>query len=241
MTRHVQLNTTDHGKLRVRMERSADLGDGAMFAPVFPGEFRRAQAHYPIVFIKDAGTGGFRPVALFGLEEGSNLFLDDGRWDAPYLPRAVRMQPFLIGRVASANGEQRLEVHIDLDHPRVSESLGEPIFLDHGGHAPVLQEATRLLSEVHEGEQLLPGFCASLQELDLIEPFTLDITLDDGTQGRLAGYYTIAEETLHGLDGAALERLQTAGFLNPVFMMIASMAQLTGLIERRNAHCGPSA
>lgn len=238
MAKHAQLNNADHHGLRVRTERGASLGDAVMSSPLFPHEFRRAQAHYPIVFQKEASTGRFRPVALFGLEAGENLFLgvDGEGWDAAYLPAAMRMAPFLIGRAAGGG----LEAHVDLSHPRVSQDggEGEPVFLEHGGQAPVLQEATEVLAEVAEGDGTATSFCALLAEMDLLEPFTFDVTLNDGSKGRLAGLYVVAEERLSGLDGEALARLNRAGALGAVFMAVASLSRLEALVERRNARLG---
>lgn len=234
MTQHVQLNNVDHSGLRIRTERTAELGDQLMLAPVFPHEFRNVQAAYPIVFIKDASSGGFRPVSLFGFEDGQNLFLDEHGWDASYIPLAVRMKPFLIGVTSDETGQKRMEVHVDLDHPRVSNDEGEPLFLDHGGHAPLLQEVTAVLEEVHTGEQSVGIFSSRLDELDLLEPFTLDITLNDGSQGRLTGYYTIAEEKLYSLDAETLGQLQEQGMLQPIYMAVASVSQFRNLIDRRN-------
>lgn len=234
MARHAQLNNVDHAKLRVRVERSEALGDAIMSSPVFPHEFRRAQAHYPLVFSKDTWTGRFRPIALFGLEKGENLFLgpEGTGWDAAFLPVAVRMAPFLIGK----DRQGRLEVHIDLGHPRVLEAgeEGEPVFLSQGGQAPVLQDATGVLAEVAEGDEASAPFCALLTELDLIEPFTLDAAMDDGSEGRLTGFYVIAEERLSALSAYALGRLGATGALLPVFMMVASVSRLEDLIARRN-------
>ncbi len=235
MAKHAQLNNIDHAELRVRTGYGAALGDAAMWCPSFPHEFRNLQPYYPIVFSKDAATGGFRPLALFGLEDGENLFLGPSSdWGAEYIPLAIRMRPFLIGRSDNGAGGRQMEVHIDLDHPRVSETDGEALFLEHGGHSPYLQEVSKLLAEVHDGEQGIGRFSALLEELDLIEPFTLDVTLNDGSQGRLAGYYVIAEEVLYNLDQQALGRLQAAGYLQPVFMAVASLSQFRGLIDRRN-------
>ena len=177
MTQHVQLNNVEHSSIKIRTERTTELGDGIMLAPVFPHEFRNVQANYPIVFIKDAATAGFRPVCLFGFEEGQNLFLDENGWEASYIPLAIRMKPFLIGVTSDETGEKRMEVHIDLDHPRVSSHGGEPLFLDHGGYAPLLQEVTSVLEEVHTGEQSVGIFAAQLDELGLIDASTLMISL----------------------------------------------------------------
>ncbi len=234
MVRPAPLNNIDHAGLRVRTERRAELGDNVMLAPVYLHEFRRVQAHYPIVFTREGEGRRLRPIALFGLEHGMNLFLTDDGWDAPYVPIRMRLAPFLVGR----EGGGGLSVHIDLDHPRVSEFEGDPLFLVQGGYAPILQEASGTLSEAHSGEQQLHAFTAMLDELGLTEPFTLEIKLADGTQGQLAGFETVAEETLQALDGVTLERLSRSGYLISLFMVTASLAQFTTLIARRNALCG---
>ncbi|WP_161955527.1 SapC family protein, partial [Escherichia coli] len=68
------LDNISHKDLRVITERGAAWGDNVMSAPVTPDEFRSLQADYPILFQPD-GSGSFLPVALFGLEQGDNLFL----------------------------------------------------------------------------------------------------------------------------------------------------------------------
>jgi hypothetical protein len=110
------LNNLEHRDLRVITRRGAALGDQVMSAVTFPSEFRDVQACYPIVFRKTVDGLGFEPIALFGFEDGENLFLKGERWDAPYLPMMVERQPFLIG----VSGDQ-LMINIDLDHPRVSQ------------------------------------------------------------------------------------------------------------------------
>ncbi|MFX7854105.1 SapC family protein, partial [Acinetobacter baumannii] len=54
----------------------------------------------------------------------------------------------------------------------------------------------------------------------------------DGEQQRLTGLFTIHEERLAALPGAALEALARDGHLLPIYMQIASLAQLPVLLER---------
>jgi hypothetical protein len=230
MPNPVLLNNVQHQDLRVLTQRSAALGDDVMFSLTFPAEFRTLQAHYPIVFRKTDDATSFEPVALFGFQHGENLFLNDAGWDAPEVPLLVERQPFLIGR----QGEE-LMVHIDVEHPRVGTQEGEPLFLEYGGITPYLERINSVLLTIHQGVQTLPGFVKALLEHDLLESFVFDIELDDGSQNRLAGFYTIHEERLAALDGAALGRLHQSGYLQPVYMAIASMSQFRALIARKNA------
>lgn len=229
MTHTVLLNNVDHHDLRLRTQRGQAYGDAVMLAHTFPAEFRDLQADYPIVFQKSADGTSFHPVALLGFQEGQNLFLDAGGWDASVLPLAIEREPFLIGQ---HGGE--LLVHVDLDSPRLSRVEGEPLFLPHGGTTDTLERINSVLLALHEGLQATPAFVDALLAHGLLESFVLDVEQPDGSQQRLAGFYTIAEERLAALDGAALAQLHRAGHLQAVFMVVASLSNLRALIERQN-------
>jgi hypothetical protein len=234
MPKHALLNNVDHKHLRVITTRGAAYGDAVMSALTFPAEFRELQAYYPIVFAKSADGTSFDALALFGFEAGENLFLDEAgstaRWDAPVIPLTVERQPFLIGR-----GGEELSIHVDLDHPRVSQDAGETLFLTYGGSTEYLERISSVLRTIHDGLDAARGFTAALLELELLESFVLDIELDDGSQNRLGGFYTINEERLLALSGERLERLNRAGYLQAIYMVLASLSQFRGLIDRKNA------
>jgi hypothetical protein len=230
MANSVLLNNVDHKDLRAITTHSAAYGDDVMSAVTFPSEFRSIQAHYPIVFRKTA-EGQFQPVALLGFQEKQNLFLtSDGRWDATYLPLMIERQPFLIGK----NGDGQLLIHVDLDHPRVSRSEGEPLFRPHGGNTDFLDRMSSVLLAIHQGLERTPPFVAALLEHNLLESFVFDIQLDNGSQNRLAGFYTIHEERLTGLSGNALEHLSKAGHLLAAYLCVASLSNFRALIDRQN-------
>jgi hypothetical protein len=228
MTKNVLLNNVDHKDLRVITTRSAEYGDDVMFALTFPAEFRNLQAHYPIVFRKSA-DGQFQPLALFGFHDKQNLFLSAAGWDASYLPLTIERSPFLIG----VSGRD-LVIHVDLDSPRISRTQGEAIFREHGGNTEYLERMNSALLTIHQGLESTPSFVAALLEHNLLESFVLDIELTDGSQNRLAGFYTINEDSLQGLSGAALESLHKAGHLQAIYMAIASLSNFRLLIDRAN-------
>jgi hypothetical protein len=233
MTRSVLLNNVAHHDLCIVTERGAAWGDGVMSAVIFPNEFRQAQAHYPIAFEKTADGTGFQALALFGLAPGQNLFLGPQGWDARWLPMSIERQPFLIG----VDGQELL-VHVDMDSPRVGISGGEPVFLPHGGTTEFLDRMTSLLLEIHEGVQSMPAFVDALLEHGLLESCVFDGEFADGTQARLAGLYTIDEDRLSALPGAALEQLNRAGYLAPVYMALASQSRFRDLVERLDRIAG---
>ncbi|MDA3914325.1 SapC family protein [Oleiagrimonas sp.] len=226
MTRHAILNKDQHRDLRVNMSHGAEYGDDIMSALTFPEEFHNVQTYYPIVFQKDE-QDNFQPVALFGLRQGENLFLEGSHWDAHYIPLSVQREPFLIGR--SANGDH---VHIDLDHPRVGDESGQALFHDHGGPTELLQHISDVLGMLNAGVKNTQAYIEALLKHDLLESFVLDVKFDEDNENRLVGYYTINHDRLRKLDGKALEELSRADHLEPTFLAAASLTHMRDLIER---------
>lgn len=233
MTNHALLDSNSHRELRVRVDTGVDLGDGVMATLTVPTEFRRVQGHFPILFRREAGQEQFFAVALFGFESGENLFLDGARWDAGYRPLSLAIQPFLIGR--SAGDAAPAQVHVDLAHPRVAASgEGVRVFDANGLSTPFLEDIADKLGDLDEGYRESSAFFVALVEHDLLEPFTLEVTLDDGSVHSLVGFHIIDEAKLRSLDAATLGALHEAGHLMPIFMAIASQAQIGTLIARKN-------
>ena len=232
MSRHQIVDNATHRDLRVLADHAAELGDGVMACLVVPDEFRMAQAEFPIVFRRDLETGKFSAWALFGFEEGENLFLTGDRWDARYKPLALAIQPFLIGRGAG----ETAQVHIDMDHPRVSGAgvRGVRLFDDLGQASPYLEDIAEKLGMLDAGYRGSEDFAAALERHDLLEPFTLEVPLADGTVHSLVGFHTIHEERLAALPGAALAELHDAGYLTPLYMALASISQFGELAARKN-------
>jgi hypothetical protein len=230
MPDHVILTADDHRDLRIRTERSPELGDAVMACITVPSEFRRVQAHYPILFQLDQARDGFTARAMFGFETGENLFLANGRWDARYRPLAIDSQPFLVGRGA----DDVRQVHIDMASPRIGAGEGVRVFDDTGRPTPYLERIADQLRALDTDYVASADFFAALRRYDLLEPLTLDVTLDDGAKNRLVGYHVIDEDRLTALDDAAVADLHAAGHLMPIFMALASLGNIGDLIARKN-------
>ncbi|WP_350431270.1 SapC family protein [Shewanella sp. H8] len=238
MSQHVLLNSIDHKDLKVITTRSAALGDNLWFSLTFPQEFRSVQAHYPIFFHKDAATGQFYSVALFGFQQNENLFLSDAGWNASYIPLSVRRQPFLIGQqTVQEDGieHQQRVIHVDLSHPRVSQSEGEALFLPYGGNTPLLDEVGEMLEAIHHGLIDNNHFIDVLVQHELLESFTLDIELDNGQKHQMIGFYTINENTLATLSAETLGALHQQGYLQAIYMALASQSKVRELLNLKNA------
>ncbi len=233
MANHVMLDADVHRDLRVDPTPGADRGDAVMSSFTVPGEFRRMQNEYPILFRLTPERDRYHALAMFGFEPGENLFLDGRVWDARYRPLAMRIQPFLIGRPADEGGDN--QIHVDLDSPRIARAAdGIAVFDELGRPTPYFEAVVEQLGELDAGWRDLEAFFAACSHHDLLEPLTMEITLDNGSINRLVGYHAINEERLQALDPSALGELHAAGHLMPIFMALASLSNVSELIARKN-------
>ena len=240
MSQYVLLNHKDHSELRINTTRSRELGDDIMYVMTFPHEFRDIQSCYPICFRKDPDTGVFHPVALFGLEPNQNLFLENDYWDASYIPLMVRRHPFLIG-MKSTNGntkDPKPVISIDIGNPRVNKSEGERLFTEDGNPSEFTHQIMKILEAIHVGYEDNSKFINKLIQLDLLESFTLEVTLTDGSKHELSGFYTIKETSLSALSSDQLSSLHSEGYLLPIYMAVASHSRMRVLVNKKDERAG---
>jgi hypothetical protein len=237
MATHVLLDNVSHKNLRIRTGYRPGCGYDANVARVFLPEFCELQREYPLFFIKDAASGHFEPIALLGFSENENLYLSADGWDAGYVPLTVQRQPFLIGfQAQQVDGvpAQVPVIHIDLDHPSLSETDGEPVFLPHGGLSPYLERIESILATIHQGHDSNRSFSQVLVGLEMIESVKVEVGFDDGTSVSLSGLYKIDEDKLRELSANALETLHRNSHLRDIYLMLASLQNMPWLINRKN-------
>ena len=233
MSDHQPLTAQSHGRLRLHRDHGADYGDAVMCCVTVPDEFRRVQNEYPILFRLNPERDSFTALAMFGFEDGENLFLEGNRWDARYRPLAMAIQPLLIGRPAPDSDER--QVHIDMASPRIAgEGEGIALFDEAGQPSEYLNRAIEQLGQLDGGYARSGDFFTAVARYDLLEPLAVEVPLVDGSRNRLVGFHTINEDRLRDLDSAALADLHGAGHLMPIFMAVASMSNFDDLIRRKN-------
>lgn len=186
---------------------------------------------------KNNKTGVFNAIALFGFEENENLYLNKNGWDARYIPLTIERHPFLIGfQQFQEEGvaKKQMVIHIDMDNPRVNVAEGATLFMPHGGNTSYLEHVASVLEAIHYGYEHSEGFINMLLELDLLESFSLDVQLIDGSKNQLQGFYTINEDKLVALNGDMLAKLHSHGYLQAIYMVIASHSNIRPLIDEKN-------
>lgn len=234
----VPLNNVQHKNLKIITHYAERFSNNVNCVVTFPTEFSQIQREYPIFFQQHPGTGQFQAIALLGIEPNENVYLQDNKWQANYIPAIVACNPFIIGfedQSASGGSEHEPIIYVNMDSPRISETEGEAVFREFGGNSAYLEKVTRNLHALYQGLSISEGMFSLFAELNLIEPVKLEIKLNNDKLYRLQGYYTINSERLAVLDGASLQKLNSAGVLESAFFVAASLNNVQKLIDIKNS------
>ncbi len=225
MTNIVVLNSRAHRDVHIQAEASAKFGDNQRYVQVVVTEFPLLVTHYPILFSKDTETGAFFCGAVMGIDEGENLFLkEDGGYEG-YRPLNLQRAPFF------ASGS---DLAIDLDHARVATGKGQPLFDEKGTATPYLESIKSLFQQLKPGMEMTKIFIETLLKLDLLEPIDVVLGFDDGSKRNLADLYTINQNVLRKLPDAAVVELFRRGYLQLIYLLIASLKQIPVLAQKKN-------
>ena|SRR6476469_1672623 len=226
------LNSTQHGKMKVRpLEKSPIIGTTHAI-PVTVDEFALIQRHYPIVFsVGDTPV----PIALMGLNEGVNVFLDaDGRATDPtvYIPAYIRRYPFLLARLNPDSDE--LSLCFDSTSGAVGDfEQGEALF---DGDQP--SDATKAILDFCEqfetAGQRTSAFVEDLKQTGLLMDGEVAIQPEGFEQPFVyRGFQMVDEEKLRNLRGDELRKMNQNGMLPLIFAHLFSLAQMRDVFARQ--------
>lgn len=235
----VPVDSELHRQTRVRLpvsDWSHLAGLNALFLTV--AECVTAATDYPIVFVQtgqdEQGQPDYVPIAVFGLRQGENLYLEGTRWRVILLPALMAVYPFCIAR---AQGSDRFAVCLDVASPAVSEDgPGQRLFSDDGKPTDF---ATQVLAELERLEAHIQGtrqVMRRLAALGLLEQKRFDATLPDGQKLAVDGFYMIDEAKVKALPDATVLELHREGlytFIQAHWVSLGHMRRLLGWrIER---------
>jgi hypothetical protein len=238
MANLIALDQQAHNAIRINTQTVEAQASQLNMVPVVISEFLKLAVQFPIGLTKNKDTGRFVCVAMFGFQDGENLFIENQQWDALYLPLQIRRQPFFLGN--SEQGDDQFVVCIDTSHKSIEQknsdavSETEAIFDKEGNATPYLENVKAMLAELLNGEAATQAFIKTLAELKLLQPMQLEITFANGESTRVEGIYTINEMHLQNLSKDEIADLHQKNYLAPIYTMMTSIGHIYGLVDRKN-------
>jgi hypothetical protein len=221
-----------HKKLKKLFDLSVAKDMHAVFLTAT--EFPSAALSFPIIFVHTGerlpdGKAMIAPVALLGVASNENLVLNEGRWEARYVPAFIRRFPFL---TAGAQGSDKPAVFVDASWPGFNDTEGEPLFEADGKPAPALQRAIEFLQNFDQEQQRTRLFCTRLLELDVLKEMAANATTPGG-ELKVEGFLTVDEDKLNALRDKEVVELHRSGVLMLLQVHLLSLNNMQMLVERK--------
>ena len=226
------LNLDQHGKMRVRGITTMPEVGRTHAVPLTVDEFTLVQRHYPIVFsVGDTPV----PIALMGLNEGVNVFLDDnGRSTDPniYIPAYLRRYPFILAKLRPDSDE--LSLCYDPTSGAVGDfDEGEPLF--EGDQPSAATKAVLEFCEQFEtAGQRTTAFMEDLKKSGLLMDGEVAIQPEGFEQPFVyRGFQMIDEEKIREMRGDELRKFNQNGMLPLIYAHLFSLSQMRDVFARQ--------
>jgi len=189
-----------------------------------------ASKHYPIFFVKD-GENGFTPVAILGLEDKSNLFVDKGgNWSkGKYVPTLIRLYPFTLSKVSE---DGKVSLGYDSAYEAINQKDGFTMFDSDG---KTTESGKKVVEFAQESYRLMNDTKVLLQSVEsagLFRTVNIDIGESDKQKFVLKGFYQIDAEKLNKLSDEDLIKITKNGALHTIYNHLDSFSNFSNLLNK---------
>lgn len=203
-------------------------------SPLLATEIPFAAAEFPVIFTRTKNEGEYTPLAVMGLKEGQNLFLnDEGKLVSRYVPAFIRRFPFVF---ASDAKNENFTLCIDDTYKGWDQSgaKGQRLFDDNGEQTELLKQMVEFLKDYQYRAEMTKTFCAKLHELDLLESMEANVQFKNNESANLnlAGFYVVNREKLKKLGDEAILDLFKKDGLELIFSHLQSMQNFNVLVGK---------
>jgi hypothetical protein len=227
------LNSRDHASWRSRSTDQATWLVGQHAVPLTVEEFVHAQRHFPIVF-----SAGDQPVplALMGLNEGVNIFVDDnGKLLEPvYVPAYARRYPFLLAKLQPESDE--LSLCFDPTSDLVGEFEEGNALFDGTEPSEACKSTLDFCRNFEEAGARTAAFVVELEKHSLLMDGEVSIQQEGLEQPFIyRGFKMVDQEKLREVRGDVLRTWNQSGLLALVFAHLFSLDHMREVFAKQIA------
>jgi len=225
------LSSSAHGAWKARRMESAPFLAQTHAVPLTVEEFALAQRHFPIVF--SVGDNPV-PLALMGLNEGVNVFVDDeGKLTSEvYVPAYVRRYPFMLARLRPEVDELSLCFDPTADAIGAFEE-GEALFEDNQP-SETTKQILGFCENFEQAGMQTGAFMKELADNKLLIDGEVSIQPDGSAQPFVyRGFQMISEDALKNLRGDVARKMIQSGLLPLVYAHLFSLSLIRDVFARQ--------
>ncbi|MEE2916116.1 MAG: SapC family protein, partial [Pseudomonadota bacterium] len=226
------LSSELHANYKIRSSNVAPFLTGQHAIPLTVEEFPLVQRFMPIVF--SSGDDSI-PIALMGLNEGVNVFVDEAgalTEDNLYVPAYVRRYPYMLARLRPDADELSLCFDPTTDTIGAFDD-GEPLFAD--GQPTELTRNILQFNENFEQAAARTGqFMTEIRDAGLLMEGEVTIQQDGIDQPFVyRGFQMVDEQKLADLRGDQLRKMSQSGMLPLLYAHLFSLSLMRDIFARQ--------
>lgn len=230
MAEPVLLNFEKHGKLLLSECRDFSQFKSQHLVPIVFQEFYPLATEFPLVFVRNSGSGDFVPAALMGLSKGKNLFCQVPEWHSSFIPTSFTLAPLSVRRLEP--GSDEAVIAIDEESDLLSDTAGEPMFQANGEYTESLQKHIDHVVTVTKQSLQAMALCRYLAEKNLFRSRPLTFQHNESSpRYELEGVFTIDEEAIEKLGDEEFLELRRRGLMPLIYSHLTSLHQFTRLLR----------
>ncbi|MCB1551810.1 MAG: SapC family protein [Alphaproteobacteria bacterium] len=225
------LDSSKHKTLALKKSFGLDFTRKINAVPVTMIEMPQICHSYPIAFSQDANA---TPVAILGLRDNENLFIDEkGNWEPLcYIPSYIRRYPFIF----SENPQNdQLVLCVDTDKSVIEEGGDQRFFEEDGTASALSKNALEFCKSYHAAAHQTTAFGQALDKAGLLVERSAEIMAPNGKKINFSGFRIIDETKLMELDDATFMEFRKNGWLPFIYAHLFSGSQwqkLTALLAQ---------
>lgn len=223
-----------HGSLRIISDPVFQHARLSNLAGITVAELGACASNFPIIFVQNPNTGGYRLMALLGLAPGENVYYGKDGWDSTFVPLNIQTYPLVIGYDDRVEGDRQYATCIDRNSPLVSTTDGIAMFKPDGEETDFLKTQQMLLSDIFESEKVFSEFGEQLQKLNLLTPLELIVQPQGGEPRRITGMFTIDQTKMKQLTPEQVQDMYKSELLPFCYLVMSSVFQCHRLLQLRN-------
>ncbi|MDD2318051.1 MAG: SapC family protein [Desulfobacterales bacterium] len=233
----IYLNSVNHKFVKVAPVRNYKFARESNSALIVGNDFQEAAKCFPVVFTKDP-EGAIVPVAILGLKNNENLFVDEnGSWRAgTYVPAYFRRYPFILAKSADQDG--RFSVCVDSGYEGFGSEEGMQLFDGEGNQTEEFKKTVELLRVYQAQFDNTKNLIKILEEYQLFKEVAANITLPAGEKIGLGGLLMVNEEAMLKMEDEKALRLFRSGYLTLVYAHLSSLTNFRSLMAIANVKRG---
>lgn len=233
MTNISPLNSTKHLDICIKESKDYSRFSAQSLIPVVVQEFAVLATEFPIVFVKNAETGQFTPIAMMGIKNNFNLYCQTENWQSSVTPIGFSKAPLSLMQTSENSDE--VMVFIDEDSELVSSAEGEKLFDKSGEQTEYLKKRSSALLDLASFTQQTASITKYFADLSLLTPKQLTVKLNhDSPNVNIDGVYIIDEKVLGELKDDDFLGLKSKGLLPLIYAHLTSLHQIARLISKQN-------